>query len=35
MFKMKIEVLISQSLKNKRITIESKFYLFGYIRCKR
>ena len=35
MFKMTIEVLISQSFKNQQIIIENKFYLFGYKRCKR
>ena len=35
MCKMRIEVLISQSFKNKRIIIENKFDLFGHKRCKR
>ena len=35
MFKMTIEVLISQSFKNQQIIIENKFYLSGYKRSKR
>ena len=35
MFKMTIDVLISQSFKNQQIIIENKFYLFRYKHCKK